>query len=282
MTSLVKTGRIISPYATPIIRRYFRRHMPAAERIQRAYRAYRAVRRGKVWKYGAMAAKRAMKLRKYGERKSSDASKRYTPIDTSGTLQATRTLYEDEITAIPQTSTNDIDERQRQVIYFSGVKICWELKNNEATPLHFNIAVIAPKEGLDDAVATGEFFRGTGTERGLDFSNSLNSNDFWCRPINRDIWTIVKHWRFQLNSDTNGISGVHQRERGSSYMRFSRWVPIKKQIRYRGLNSTNCLNKMYVVYWADRFMEPGGTTPLSNAFTVSKRYVTYFREPKML
>ncbi len=279
-------GKRMAPmlYANPYAKRariayavgsYAYRHrgtaIRAARTIGRAYRRYRRRRPG--------TAKRA-RMNRVGERVGRGGSKRFTTADTNAVLRTTRQLQRREMTAIPGANlANNIDERQRDIINLRGFKACWEVRNTSSVPLHLNMAVLAAKEGADADIPNEGFFRGTGSTRGIDFSNNLNSNDFSCRPINADKYTVFTHKRWLLNPQGEAAAG-DQNEVGTSFMSLKQYFPIRRQIRYRTNADTDCETKIYLVWWCDQFQTDTGTAPVSDAIQMSERYITYFREPK--
>ncbi len=253
---------------------YAYRHRKAAYRaartIGRAYRRYR--------RKGLTRRQRRVRI---GERIGHGGIKRFTTDDVDATGRTTRNLNRRDMTAVPKTTTNDIDSRQRDVIAMSGFKVCMEFLNNLSDPLRLNMAVIAPKAGADQAVPVTGFFRGTGNTRGLDFSNQLSSNDFGCRPINADKYTILYHKRVLLNGKNNeGTGEIERNFMGTNYFTLEKYFKINRQIRFNSDTDTSADSKVYFIWWCDQFQAIGGSAPIADAVTVAERYITYFREPK--
>jgi len=234
----------------------------AAGKIGRAYRRSRA-------------KKAKFSRRNIGEPVGSGTAKRYVTETINPVNEDTRVLYQYGLTDIDQGTA--INQRERRMVNLRGFKICMEVKNIATTPLYLNVAILSPKDGAAD-VTTSDFFRGAGANRGRDFGIGLNSNEFHCLPINSDRYTILKHKRYRLvpgntPSDTASLNGY-------SYMNLDWWVPLKRQIRYDADTGQPESGKVYMVYWADNFSTAGGSAVNPAQMVVTRRVVTYFKEPK--
>ncbi len=241
----------------------------SARTIGRAYRRYRK----------KSSARRA-RQHGLGERVGRQGSKRDQVIDTDPTNFVSRQLQRREITVLQgaQGTGNPINQRQRDIINLRGFKLCMEIQNNLETPLHFNIAVLATKEGANESIPNGQFFRGSGESRSTDFGSSgLTSNDYHCRPINSDLYTVLMHHRMTLNANTPVGQNNNM---GTSYYQFMKYLPVKRQLRYASSSPTSCQSKITLVWWCDGWQTPSGSGSVSDAVTVTERYVMYFKEPK--
>lgn len=234
--------------------------------------------------------RKARMRRRIGEPVGKSTSKRFTTIDLDAAGRDSRRLYIREMTQIPQDLTgNNIDERQRYMINLRGFKICCELRNTGGVPLLFNMAVVSPKGQKSDleqnpilSVGTAvepDFFRGNGNTRAVAFDGgALNSNDFHCRPINADQFTILMHKRMIIGQNSNnGTWGEQQR---NSYRFVMKYIPIKRQIRYDTNGADSCQSgKIFLIYWYDQMQSVTGAASV-NVLNMSERYITYFKEPK--
>ena len=234
--------------------------------------------------YGSYRAARHMankfSRRNIGEYIGTNTGKLHQTEFSDLTNQATRTLYSFPLCNIPKG--DEMNQRERSMLNLRGFKICMEWKNDLQEPLYINLCVLCPKAANDTQAIPGpNFFRNqdNNDSRGTDFTNALNSNEFHCLPINTDLYTVLRHKRYRLipgsQSDptTNSASGL-------SYMRTDWWVPVKRQLRFDTPNSAPTDGQCFLVYWADEFGATGGSPPVTNAMKVSKRTITYFREPK--
>ena len=200
-------------------------------------------------------------------------SKSHTVKDTSTVLKSTRTLYSVELTEIQRnTTTNDMHRREGQVVFIKGFKICLEIENQSSSPLYFNYAIIAPRCGT--TVTTNDFFRGLDGERSVDFSLALSSQDFHCRAINSDKYTVLKHKKLLLAcfGSTNNDGGTR-----SAYEALDMWVPLNRQIRYEDVDTDLSCNPVFMVYWMDKFTTTGGSIISGGTCAVSEQVNVYFK-----
>lgn len=238
----------------------------AARTIGRAYRRYRARKR----------SKQKFSRTNFGSRVGTDTAKRNVAVNNLST-RASRVLYIQDLILIPKTTTNLIDSRQRDVVNVKGVRCCFEWANLVVHPLHINVAFVVPKSGNDVATST-EFFRGMSTDRAQDFDTSLSSVELSCLPINTDKYTILKHKRFMLNPTSGGA--VWDTQKGASYKKMKYYLRINRQMRFDSSSGVVEDGRVYLLYWADRFMNAGGAASLSTAFSVNEHHIVYFKEPK--
>lgn len=203
-------------------------------------------------------------------------AKAFTPMDTNPVQLSTRTFYENELTDVPKDSGfNEIDARQRESCYIEGFKILTSLENTSTKPIHFNMAVLMNRTSPAASPSPNEFFRGTGINRGLDFSTALNSNDFRARPINTDKNVVLMHKRVTLSP-----AGSTSYESGwkPSFHTMDAYIPIKRILTY---DQGVCNNRVYIVYWCDLFNTAAAATGTATSLTHSQRVITYFKEPKV-
>lgn len=278
------------PYAGAIAPRTALYGFRAASRIQRAYRAYRFASRFKrrampYVRYGKRryrAVARAAKRRRFSPPNPSVGtanSKRHViQQDSTSANIATRTLTVHDLSAIPHSANNTINERQRNMINLRGTKICMELKNNLTAPLYVNCAVIVPK--LATAPVTTDFFRGSDSSRAQTFSTTtLTGLQFHCLPINADKYHILWHKRYKLVplDNTSGAVALS----GKNYMTISKYVKYKRQIRYSTTGDVTAEGGApHFVFWSSTFDSNAGAGSQAAALTVQRRFVSYFKEPK--
>jgi len=202
--------------------------------------------------------------------------KAFTPVDTNPTALTTRTFYEQELTDIPKdTGVNDIDQRQRDMCFVQGFKMLASLENTGTKPVHFNMAVVMNRTAPASSPSANEFFKGSGSTRGIDFNFLLNSNDFRSRPINGDKNVVLMHKRVTLSP-----AGTTSYDAGwkPSYHNIDCYVPLKRILTF---DAGVANNRIYLVYWCDEFNTATSTTPATGKLTFSNRVITYFKEPKV-
>lgn len=211
-----------------------------------------------------------------GFRVGEGTTKRRQIENTAGVLQNTRVLNSVEVTNIPEG--NSINQRERQMANLRGFKMCLEVRNVRDEPLYFNLAVLAPK-GATASVVTADFFRGSTDDRAQDFdATALNSNEFHCLPINSDKYVVLLHKRYRLGPSPGAT--LYTNENSNNFLNIDRYVSLKRQLRWSSGEQSAEVGRVYVVYWASVFNGASGAPPLLNAYSVSRRYVTYWKEPK--
>lgn len=223
-------------------------------------------------------ARQVHNRRRVGESIGTGNAKRHQVIDSGPTSQTTRNLYVTDVTAIPKTTSNEIDSRQRDMIQYKGFRYCEEWHNTSDKPLLCNIAVVAGKGETDYTRLTDNFFRGTGTTRALSFTTTLGSLDFHCRPINTDKYIVLSHERFVLGTRVTDKFF----EDTKNYAMKTKWVKVGRQIRYEDASGVTGSAKtpIYLVHWCDQMTTPAGTTELLDAMMHSQQITAYFAEPK--
>ena len=252
----------------------------AARSVQRAWRS-RSRGRSRSRSKSRAKSRRRNPREKVGKHPSEVSdSKFHTPHDIK-TNHNTRTLYSYEVTGIPLSdSDNNIDGRQRQQVYLNGVKLAMTIQNNGSEPLHVNVAMVMNRTAPGFAPSASDFFRGSGSDRGLNFDSAiLNSNDFRARAINPDTNVILFHKRMTLSADTENSTNYESGWK-SSFTTLDKYTSIKRIISYDGITDI-ANNRVYLVYWCDRWQNPTGAAVSSNAMTVQTRLITDFKEPKV-
>lgn len=237
--------------------------------VGRKYKRYKARRSSK---YG----RPKKKMRLIGNRPgSSTAKKRLQLFDSQAQGLSTRTLYSHSLTEVPaQTTADEIDARNRDVVNLRGVKFCWEVRHSSNIPMYMNWAVVSPRAG--NSIDSTDFFRAYTGTRNQDFSVSLSSNELHCLPINTDKYIIFTHKRYRMAALD---SITYQQNRGATYLVIQKYLKIKRQLRFDGIATTPEGRSLFVVYWFDQFMRDINTAPVQNVF-VNRRIIQYFREPR--
>lgn len=226
---------------------------------------------GRVWRRYRMRKKPVRY--KVGENIGSGSTKNHT-VSLGVSPRSTRTLYFQELTGLPQITTqSSISSRSRQIVNCRGFKLCIEFENLEVESQYFNFAVVCSKHGNTPPGAT-DFFRAQddGNTRSVDFSNSLSSNEFHCLPINTDIYNVLMHRRFHVPG-----TGANQ---GYTRRRLDRYIKINRQLRYPQSGDIESETPIHLIYWSSRGMKIPGTTPVASAFQIQYKVIHYFREPK--
>lgn len=211
----------------------------------------------------------------------STAKKTFMIYDGTAGSISTRTLYIEDLSQLEkQTSSLEINKREREMVNLRGIKFCMELRNDTVdTPLYFNWAVISPKASASPS--DNDFFRGYANDRSDDFNASLTSNDFHCRPINSDAYIVLTHRRLTLGGKK--ASDAYKDTVPLNYRNVMKYMKIKRQVRYDTIEGGQAAQegrKLFLVYWCDGFMTDGPNLPVANSMTLNRQVILYFREPK--
>lgn len=234
------------------------------------------MRRAKRRKISASVGKRARL--KFADRVGTSNAKKVA-FNQDSTARDTRTLYATNLISIARGQS--LNERERDIINFRGVRICNNFYNNGTAPLFLNVAVVSRKDA-DSTIPpdTDDFFRSLDSDtRGQAFNNSLSAIAFRCLPINTDKYLVHKHKRYTLQGDANGSGWLHS---GPSYKTMKWYIPFKRQIRYDsdkgGSFSYNA--NLYLVWWCDAMYAQVSSAPVTSALNHQFHYVSYFRDTR--
>lgn len=208
-----------------------------------------------------------------------DLGKRNLIVAASKTNLNSRVLYHQLLTVIPHSGSNQINGRTRNVVDVTGFHLSLSFVNQASdTPLWLNVAVIQNKQdGTTAAPALTDFFRGTGLGRGTDFSTALNSHQFHYSHINSDLYVIMRHNRYELNSSTLGAT-YHERT-GRNYVNLEWWVPFGKVLAFDSDIDTSPVDgNVFLVYWYDEMLANPTSASLVGLMVTSARLVVHFKD----
>jgi len=108
---------------------------------RKAYRGGRALTK----RVSAYRSKRR-KISRVGKRVGQATAKRQETVnDTVSVFENTRTFYVDNLLRLDkQTTADELNLRNRDIVNFRGVKICTQIKNNQDYPITLNWCVLVP------------------------------------------------------------------------------------------------------------------------------------------
>lgn len=219
---------------------------------------------------------------------SNTSNAKGTRVRSNGELQfLTNTLNGFNCLQIDRRNTTSylLNQRERDVIYLSGFKLCIGFRNNlndaASFPLYFNIALVSTKNktGVSDI----DFFRqysGTGRSKNFD-DPALTALDRHCMPINSDNYLVHWHYRTYCTPFQNVPADQNQKP---DAWEMHKWIPIKRQIRFDSADGTSAETQFYIVHWAGR---PGDSevaslavNAIADAYRMEYSCHIVFREPE--
>lgn len=214
----------------------------------------------------------------FGNRVGTVVSKWAETASGSNLNVRSRDLNVTEVTDLTKTTTNQINQRQRDIINLRGFKIRGHIVNDRNRDCTFHLCLLYAKDA--DTVSTTRFFRdyGQGTDRHRDFANGLSGFEFNTLGINTTEYTVLMHKRIKLAPAT--AADGFQSHVGKNYYDIDIWKPIKRQIEYDNATQTSCNTKLFMVWWMGYGAVASGTTPFTNAGTFNYTVNMCFREPK--
>ena len=234
---------------------YGRSRKRTLRRARKYRRRYRKIRQGKRQRFGRST---------FGFTPGSSMSRRTLTSFDYVWQNNTRTLVRFNVTNI--TKGSDIDNREADLIYFAGCKYRFHVKNPRQDPLVLHIAICAPREFAGaggQAAAEQNFFRDVNGTRGLNFSTNMNSLEMNSRGINSDLYHIFSHKRYYFGPDASGTpqSEGYEAYTQKNWKYLSKWVPVKRQIRYEDGTAGSCVNKVFMFVWSDLHNAESTQTP---------------------
>jgi hypothetical protein len=179
------------------------------------------------------------------------------------------------------TTTYLLNQRERDLIYLSGFKICMKVELTSAETFnqyYFNLALVSCDQY--NWIVGDEIFRNyTGTQRAKDFSSSdLTCQERHCTPLNTDRYTVHKHIRTTLSPTYEKTQALLQE--------FEFYVPIKRQIRYTGDGNDDIATKFRLIWWYGAVGATVTESLLANRVincAKEEHFITaVFREPEVL
>lgn len=277
---------MINPYSTTLARAAARGVMMSRARKRSRTTAFRAsgfvARQAarRIYRWYRKRKKRSARS-KIGDPAGKSSCKRDATFIEQYSLKSSRTLYLQNLTDLERSDTDNVlNRRQRDIVNFRGVKLCFEVANAISTaPMHFNYAVISPRgRNIANTVSdiTNSFFRGDQSLRNKDFGTARSGLELHCNPINTDKWHVLTHKRYTLHP-ANSTSGA-------KYWRsIQKYVKLNKQIRYDMTQANielQCETPLLLVWWCDQFGTAANDPVVNNSMRVAQRHISYFREPR--
>lgn len=210
---------------------------------------------------------------KIGHRPGTSGAKKDQQLNPEKVTYNDCTLYYNEITDIDKTTTNAINGRQGNACFLSGTKLHMRLYNNQAdVPIKIHFAVVSPVGSK--IITTSGWFRDYLTSRDKDLTTTLDEIEY-DDPINSD--KFITHWRtsFTLGPRNNPTVNTAYHVGAPSFLEYSKYIPIKRNIRFNDDTDEECESPVFFVWWAKLMAGPGQG---SSVYDASIRLVSFFHE----
>lgn len=239
---------------------------------------------------GSHYAKKAMRYLATGSNKRSyerTANKRKSRRQDSRLAIAKRATF-DFLPSLRQGNTlvlmnlgaidqgDAINDRERQVIFVSGVKINFFARNNISKPLFCNWALIQMKHTAAAPTITdvgAEMFRGTGTTRAVNFGSISDAYHKHTYTLNSEKYDVHMQGRFTLNPYAAEDFGASD----DVWKSVEHYVPIGRKLYYDGLLSTDCTNPLLFITWCNAW-DVQTAAAATDQWDTRFHSVVYFKE----
>lgn len=190
-----------------------------------------------------------------------------------------KTLYSEDLTAIPRKTAAEVNARERDLVNLLGFTMRFCLSNTQQNRAAVvRMAVISSTDS--NAVGVAEFFRGYADKRCDDFTATLDSSELLYNPINRDKYVVLWQKKIELGpvlDATTSSSATFSRTK-DSYSMFQTYVPLNRQLRYVGSSGGDCTDKVFLVYWYDTPQAEGTSTP-GNYVRIQRWACAHWKDP---
>lgn len=204
--------------------------------------------------------------------------------------------FSENLTAIPFSTVNAINARERNIVNVRGFKIQLIFLALRRDPVMINWAVLHPKELTSTSqFESADFFRAYGsTFRSENFVQTFGDTSgiegltpivHALSPINTDKWIVLKHKRFRLspasqdNTGTNYTSAFNPDLGPSACKVINRYVRVGRQYRYDNSAALNSQDgSTILLVWCTLLNNDGNTADSSDYVHVSGRVITHFRD----
>lgn len=179
-------------------------------------------------------------------------------------------------------SGTDINQRMRNTVNLSGIRIQFACRNISNSPIFLNWAVIcARNNGVSNLLQTqSEFFRDYNSTRAWNANDSSKFGLEWSNAsINPDMFHVLRRGKFLLAGYPSSTSYTYNVK--DSHKEMDIYVKIGRQVNFQDDSDVTGLpiEQVWFVYW--------GATPLSaagyatsNQFSEITKVIQYYREPK--
>lgn len=177
---------------------------------------------------------------------------------------------------------NEINERQRDTVFISGIRLDLNFRNLEEDRVFINWAVVHPKQDQLIGQTQTDFFRDYTSSRTWDAGSAAKTGLSWSNAaINTDEYVILKRGKFLLipnpTATVNQAVGYNSKD---IQKELTCYVKIGRNFTFQDTPSTAPNDQIYFVCWGANPDQNAGNNVGVNGFTYRIRSIVYFREPK--
>lgn len=171
-----------------------------------------------------------------------------------------------------------IDQRLRDTVVVSGVRIQFAWRNIDASSKFINWAVVHPKDEASISASQVDFFRDYGNNRAWNANAVSKTGLEWSHAaLNPDKLDILRRGKFMIGGNTGTMSSSPLKD---DIKEVDFYVKLGRSFMFdTEASGTEPYENIYFVYWqADPLASTGGN--LGDGTVTSGKVITYFREPK--
>lgn len=216
------------------------------------------------------------------------APRNYSTAKTQETVFPTGSdLLQQRLAVVPLLNGIDkgteINERMRDTIVVSGIKMDMCIQNRDKERVFVNWAVIHPKQAQTITPTQDDFFRDYTSARAWNAGSAAKTGLSWSvAQINTDDYVILKRGKFLLapgapdgTPQNQGVYNLKDCEKSISH-----WIKLGRQFTFTDEVVPVVHDPLYFVMWTASAIAPAGNNVGDNGVRYKLRAITYFREPK--
>lgn len=174
-----------------------------------------------------------------------------------------------------------INQRMRDTIVISGVKMDVAFQNLDKNRLMVNWAVVHPKQTQTITNAQKGFFRDYTDSRSWDANSATKTGLSWSMAnINTDDYVILKRGKFLLTPGTVDATTPGTWNSKDSEKEMSHYLKLGRSFTYDTTSATPVIDDpLYFVTWCSWPSSPAGNN-MGEGMRYKLKAVVYFRDPK--
>jgi len=181
-------------------------------------------------------------------------------------------------TCISITRGTAIDQRLRDSVVVSGVRIQFAARNLNKYNLFLNWAVISSKGEEAVSSSTNDFFRDYNDDRSWNSGSAAKTGQEWSNAaINLDKYRVHRRGKFLLGKEPGGTA-VESTENKESMKEMDIYIKLGRTVTFDD-GGTIPFEQLYFVFWGASPLDMAGNNT-GAGFTETTKIIVYFREPK--